>query len=129
MSNHITNTYKESTHLLKAMAHPVRLAILDILLKNEEECVCHLEAVLGYRQAYLSQHLMALREAGLVVDRREGRNIFYRIRSPDLLRFASQVLTVGGSHLLPADFNAITCTCPKCTQKSPELIEEAKEKI
>ena len=55
-----------------------RLAIL-LVIGEGEACVCHLEAVLGKRQAYISQHLMALRDAGIITPRRDGRFIYYRI--------------------------------------------------
>lgn len=116
MSNHITNTYNPSARLLKAMAHPVRLAILDILLKNEEECVCHLEAVLGYRQAYLSQHLMALREAGLVDDRRDGRNIFYSVSQPRLAGLLSTIREELGPRGEIPRVRSAACVCPKCAR-------------
>lgn len=69
--------------LLRAIAHPARLEILN-LLRGGEICVCQMEARLGYRQAYISQHLMALREAGLVADRRQGWKVFYRPIRPGL---------------------------------------------
>jgi DNA-binding transcriptional ArsR family regulator len=124
MSSPITNPYKKTARLLKAMAHPVRLMILDILLNNQEECVCHLEALLGYRQAYLSQHLMSMREAGLVADRREGRNIFYHIRSPDLAIFIQSAVRMGGPERPAISAQPIDCTCPKCTQKNFEVFIE-----
>jgi DNA-binding transcriptional ArsR family regulator len=65
------NGYLKMSGLLKALGHPVRLRILQEL-RQQEACVCHLEAVLRQRQAYISQQLMRLREAGLVEDRREG---------------------------------------------------------
>jgi len=80
-------------NLFKALMHPSRIAILEIL-RDGEQCVCHLEAVLGYRQAYISQHLMVLRDAGLVEDRREGARIFYRVTRPevyDLMDSATQL--------------------------------------
>ena len=64
--------------MLKALAHPVRLQILDIL-RDGEQCVCHLEAVLGQRQSYISQHLMMLRKAGLVADRKDGLRVYYSV--------------------------------------------------
>jgi ArsR family transcriptional regulator len=69
--------------LLRLIAHPARLEILN-LLRSGEICVCQMEAHLGYRQAYISQHLMALREAGLVADRRQGWKVFYRPLRPGL---------------------------------------------
>jgi DNA-binding transcriptional ArsR family regulator len=49
--------YEQETKLYKSLMHPARLAILD-LLREGEECVCHMEATFGYRQAYISQQLM-----------------------------------------------------------------------
>jgi len=106
--------YRRTARLLKAAAHPVRLAILELLLEGGEECVCHLEAALGYRQAYLSQHLMALREAGLVADRRDGRNIFYYVSQPEVVALLEHLRALQGGlekkpHARPAG-----CICPKC---------------
>jgi ArsR family transcriptional regulator len=69
--------------LFKLLSHPSRLAILQIL-REGEECVCHMEAALGLRQAYISQQLMVLRQAGLVADRREGWNVYYRVTKPEV---------------------------------------------
>ena len=57
--------------IFKVLTHPARLAILEIL-RDGEHCVCHMEAHLGFRQAYISQQLSVLRDAGLVQDRRDG---------------------------------------------------------
>ena len=64
--------------LLSMIGQPARIQIL-VILGSEEACVCHLEAVMGMRQASISQHLMLLRKAGLVTTQREGRNIFYHL--------------------------------------------------
>jgi DNA-binding transcriptional ArsR family regulator len=61
----------------QAMAHPTRLHILEALARREA-CVCHLTALLGQRQAHVSQHLRVLKDAGLVTDRREGQMVYYR---------------------------------------------------
>jgi ArsR family transcriptional regulator len=60
---------KEIAFLLRVLGQPERLSIL-LLIGKGEACVCHLEAALGLRQAYISQHLMALREANIVIARR-----------------------------------------------------------
>jgi len=70
--------------LFRLLAQPARLQIL-LVIGTGEACVCHLEAVLGMRQASISQHLMVLRKAGLVTSRREGRNIFYQLACPDVI--------------------------------------------
>ncbi|MEO6063461.1 MAG: metalloregulator ArsR/SmtB family transcription factor [Thermoflexales bacterium] len=75
--------FQRLSALLRRIAHPARLEILN-LMRGGEICVCQMEARLGYRQAYISQHLMALREAGLVADRRQGWKVFYRPLRPGL---------------------------------------------
>ncbi len=79
-----TSSVKKISDLLTVIGQPVRIQILFIIQK-QEACVCHLEAVLGIRQASISQHLMALRKAGLVYFEREGRNIYYHITNPDMI--------------------------------------------
>jgi ArsR family transcriptional regulator, arsenate/arsenite/antimonite-responsive transcriptional repressor len=70
--------------LLQVVASPARLAILLAIGKGEA-CVCHLKQKFGWRQAYISQHLMALRKANILLDRRAGRYIYYRIANAALL--------------------------------------------
>jgi len=76
--------YRREAHLLSVLAHPLRLQILD-LLRSEEACVCDLQAALHQRQAYVSQHLMALRDASLVTCRKEGLRVYYQLRDPKIL--------------------------------------------
>lgn len=110
-------TYQEEAGLYRALNHPVRLAILDIL-RDGEQCVCHIEAILALRQAYISQHLMVLREAGLVEDRRDGWNIFYRVRQPNIYRVmdAMQGVSGGKRQRIAHVHSAADCPCPKCNQ-------------
>ena len=107
--------YDSQAKLFKVLMHPARLAILDVLGTNEA-CVCHLEAALGYRQAYLSQQLMVLREAGIVDDRRDGWNVYYRVLKPGVLNVMDAARQALGERKR-ADVPAIldTCTCPHCT--------------
>ena len=106
----------DQAEIFKLLSHPCRLAIL-YTLRSGEECVCHMEATLGYRQAYLSQQLAVLREAGIIQDRRDGWNIFYRVIRTDIYPILDSVNALVGS---PADapqgrVTAATCPCPKCT--------------
>jgi ArsR family transcriptional regulator len=64
--------------LFHALSDATRLAILE-MLQDGERCVCELQDQLGAAQSRLSFHLRVLKEAGLVVDRREGRWSHYRI--------------------------------------------------
>jgi len=105
--------YEQETKLYKALMHPARLAILD-LLREGEACVCHMETTFGYRQAYISQQLMALRDAGLVEDRRDGLNIYYRIIRPEIFDVLDAMRKVTGLRPSVAKPAPNTCTCPHC---------------
>ncbi len=106
--------FQTQADFCKVLSHPTRLAILSIL-RDSEQCVCHLEAMLHLRQANISQHLMTLREAGLVMDRRDGWNIYYRIIRPEVFNILDDLIPITGQPLpiphVHADGN---CPCPKC---------------
>jgi len=73
----------ESTRTLKAFADPVRLRLLNLLSgEREEVCVCHLNEALGIPQPTVSRHLAYLRKHGLVVGRKEGLWVHYRLARP-----------------------------------------------
>ena len=71
----------ESVELFKALADPVRLRVLN-LLANGEVCVCHLHEALDLPQSTVSRHLAYLRKRGLVVGRKEGLWVHYRLAKP-----------------------------------------------
>jgi len=71
--------YELHAALCKALGHPTRMRLLD-LLREGEECVCRLAPRVGVTESHLSQILAVLRRAGLVETRREGHSIFYRAR-------------------------------------------------
>jgi ArsR family transcriptional regulator len=108
---------------LQAIASTQRIALL-LAIGQGEACVCHLETALGWRQAYISQHLMALRKADILQDRREGRYVFYRLKDASLLDLITASARLGGlsAESVSALINAQTnpaCECPQC---SPVLI-------
>jgi len=73
----------ESTRTLKAFADPVRLRLLNLLSgERDEVCVCHLYEALGLPQPTVSRHLAYLRKHGLVVGRKEGLWVHYRLAKP-----------------------------------------------
>ncbi len=115
--------YEQETKLYKALMHPARLAILD-LLREGEACVCHMEATFKYRQAYISQQLMVLRDAGLVEVRRDGLNIFYRVIRPEIFAVLDAMRTVTGIHPSAARPKQNACTCPNCVSEptKPQLV-------
>lgn len=115
------DAYQQTADLLKQLAHPARLRILDILAEEGEACVCHLEWRLGLRQASLSQHLARLREANLVTDQRQGLNIYYSLASGEIsklltsLKRGSRSLSgKGPRHSLPPGNPTTSCPCPRC---------------
>ena len=83
MQNTTPDTLADSTRLLKAFADPVRLRLLNLLSgEREEVCVCHLHEALGLSQPTVSRHLAYLRKHGLVVGRKEGLWVYYRLARP-----------------------------------------------
>ncbi len=113
----LLNSADQIAAILKTISPPTRLAIL-LAIGDGEACVCHLEAMLGKRQAYISQHLMALRQADVLLDRREGRFIYYRIANPallDLVRSAGRLAEVE----IDAPTVVTVCECPHCAEQKP----------
>jgi len=110
--------YQARAATLKAIAHPVRLHILDIL-RQAPECVCHLSAALAKPQPYISQQLAILRNAGVITDEREGSNVFYQLADASVTR---QVAAVCGP-LVDAALGhhpVAGCACPKCATAPAE---------
>ncbi len=112
----LSRKYDQPAALFKLLAHPARLAILEIL-RQGEECVCHMEATLGYRQAYLSQQLAVLREAGIIQDRRDGWNIFYHVLKPEIYPVLDAIYQAQGKKTQSSEAHKQTpgCPCPKCS--------------
>lgn len=110
----MANPYRLSAKILKVLAHPTRVRLLDAL-RNGEEYVCHLTALLRQRQAYVSQQLMFLRRAGLLVDRKEGLRVYYRVRDARVFDVLDAVNALAGIPSAPSERRKIaSCPCPKC---------------
>lgn len=106
--------YQQSTRVLKMLAHPTRLRLLDAL-RNGEECVCHLTALLKQRQAYVSQQLMFLRQAGLLVDRKDGARVYYRVKDARIFDLLTTAHALAGETSLAIESKTLAaCSCPKC---------------
>jgi ArsR family transcriptional regulator len=117
------------SRIFRALSTPARIRILAGIGKGEA-CVCHLEALLDLRQAYISQQLMEMRDADLVDTRRDGRYIFYRLTEPGLL---GVLLEVGRLFGIPnQEIEALVnsdplphCCCPDClAQLNPSWISQ-----
>jgi len=78
--------YELRAGIIKALAHPSRLLIVDELAKGER-CVCELTALVGADMSTVSKHLSVLKKAGIVLDDKRGLQVFYRLRVPCILNF------------------------------------------
>jgi ArsR family transcriptional regulator len=108
------NAYRLPTKLLKALAHPARLQILNAL-RQDEECVCHLTTLLHERQAYVSQQLMFLRQAEVIEDRKDGLRVYYRVKDPRVFEVLDIIYALVGAKGTPSETERIAaCPCPKC---------------
>lgn len=108
---------EQISKLLALIGQPARIQIL-LVIGAQEACVCHLEAVLGMRQASISQHLMVLRKAGLVTAQRDRRNVFYRLVHPEVVDVLLQSAQLTGSDAAAlralGQRPAPGCPCPQC---------------
>jgi DNA-binding transcriptional ArsR family regulator len=108
--------------LLTSISSPARVQIL-LAIGTGEACVCHLESLLGLRQAYISQQLMTLRKKKVITSRREGKYIYYRLVEPkvlDIVRAAGQIVGITEETLTIQDHS--NCECPKCSEEKSSFL-------
>ena len=72
--------YQARARVVKALAHPTRLFIID-QLSDGERCVCELQAEIGDDMSTVSKHLAILRDSGVVRDERRGTQVFYTLQA------------------------------------------------
>ena len=77
-------TYKARAEVMKALAHPSRLIMLDALAEGEK-CVCELQELVGSTMPTVSRHLSQMKNAGIVEGRRDGNQIYYKLLVPCVL--------------------------------------------
>jgi DNA-binding transcriptional ArsR family regulator len=112
------NSYTRRSKVIKAMAHPSRLAMIDALAKGEK-CVCELQEIVGSDITTVSKHLALMRKAGLVEDRKDGLWVYYRLRVPCILRFFDCIDAVLDSNKQPQ-------TLEVCGQGGAEVCDSRK---
>ena len=96
--------------VLKAMAHPTRLYLIEEL-SREERSVCDLTAQIGVDVSTVSKHLSVLRQAGIVSDDKRGNQVFYRLRVPCIMNY----------------FDCVESVLESRSQEYAELMEAAGE--
>ncbi len=84
-------------NILKALAHPSRLLIVEELAKGER-CVCELQKMIGADISTVSKHLAVLKKAGLVHDDKRGLQVFYCLLSPCVMNFFGCIESVIEAH-------------------------------
>ena len=124
----ITNSTvtNNASAILSVLGNPFRIRLV-LALSDQEACVCHLESLLKKRQAYISQHLMALRKAGLLETRRDGKFVYYRLSDPriiDLIRDAAVISGLDLEGIPEAVVNSPLeeCICPHCEELTPQAV-------
>ena len=85
--------YKAQAEILKALAHPTRLLIVDELAAGER-CVCQLTDLIGHEMPTVSRHLSLLRFAGIVEDEKRGAQVFYRLKRRCVMEFFRCIASV-----------------------------------
>ena len=79
--------------VLKALAHPIRLGIVEFL-KEGEKCVCDIAGISDCDRTNISKHLSILAGTGLLQSRKEGLKVYYSLKCPCILDFMKCVETV-----------------------------------
>jgi len=80
--------YELKAEVLQGLAHPIRLAVAD-LLSGGEVCVCDIATAVGAERSNVSRHLAVMMRSGIVRTRKEGLKVYYRLRTPCILEFMS----------------------------------------
>lgn len=78
--------FEMRAQVVKALAHPTRLFIVEELSK-QEYCVCELTEMIGADTSTVSKHLSILKQAGIVKDDKRGTTVYYQLRCPCILNF------------------------------------------
>ena len=80
--------FEKQSEIAKAIAHPLRIAIIDFL-KDGEQCVCDIAKYVGSERSNVSRHLSVMVNAGVLEYRKEGLKVIYKLKCPCILDFFS----------------------------------------
>jgi len=78
--------FQKRADIIKSMAHPARLIVLESL-KDGEKCVCKLNELVDLDQSTLSRHLLILKNAGIVQSTKRGQNVYYKLIVPCIFKY------------------------------------------
>jgi len=85
--------FEKQAEVIKAIAHPLRIAITDFL-KDDEQCVCDIAEHIGAERSNVSRHLALMVNAGILSFRKDGLKVIYALKSPCMLKFFGCVTQV-----------------------------------
>jgi ArsR family transcriptional regulator len=85
--------FDRQAEIAKAVAHPLRVAVIDFL-KDGEKCVCEIAEHLGSERSNVSRHLAVMVNAGVLSCRKDGLKVFYALKTPCVAEFLSCVTRV-----------------------------------
>jgi ArsR family transcriptional regulator len=85
--------FEARAQVIKALAHPTRLFVVDELSRGER-CVCELQEMIGSDMSTVSKHLSVLKTAGLVADEKRSNQVFYTLSVPCIMNFFGCVESV-----------------------------------
>ncbi len=85
--------FEKQAEIAKAIAHPLRIAVVNFL-KDGEQCVCDNAEHIGSERSNVSRHLSVMSNAGLLEYRKEGLKVIYKLKTPCILEFFSCVSRV-----------------------------------
>ena len=112
MSDSESEIYKRKAEILKAMAHPTRIMILEIL-RDTEKCVTDIHKQVGFDISTVSKHLAVMRNAGLLKTERKNKQIYYSVRVTCILNFFYCIEEVIKQDFVENTEMVKLCTLPK----------------
>ncbi|TPN82982.1 ArsR/SmtB family transcription factor [Aquimarina algicola] len=87
----------KSAEILKVIAHPIRLAIIELLFKKGESSVTDIYQILEVEQSVASYHLKNLRMVNVVLSKREGTKIYYSIENKNVIEIFHHISNLGSN--------------------------------
>jgi len=88
-----TLLYERQAEIAKAVAHPLRIAVIDFL-KDGERCVCDIAEHVGSERSNISRHLAVMVHAGVLTCRKDGLKVFYCLKTPCVAQWLSCITRV-----------------------------------
>ncbi len=85
--------FERQAGIAKAVAHPLRIAVIDFL-KEGERCVCDIAEHVGSERSNISRHLAVMVHAGVLTCRKDGLKVFYNLKTPCVAEWLSCITRV-----------------------------------